>query len=120
MTRTAIAITDLVRGTESANLATEINSAAENKIECDFECERLVIKVINTNAQTATITVKKSDFGSNKERGNLAFTVAQNEVKYISNLEAARYIQSDGDLHIDADRNGGTQTNIKFRVLRTA
>lgn len=112
-------ITTVRNGASSA--VTPTNGAASQTIVYNRADEYFVIRVTSTDAATATITVKGNGYGGGGT--DLAFTVAQNETKYIGALESMKYKSpTTGEVTITiTNANGtafsGTVTNVKFEVI---
>lgn len=105
MARTAVTVTTLTAGTDVAESAgTAADPTNDHVVTVDFPLEDLLLVFKNTNGsdRVATIVAGDNPPALSAGQGNLAITVpATSGVKMITGLESARFIQSDGTLHID-------------------
>ena len=107
----------LVPNNGTATLAAQ-GLQADADIPCLRDSENLIIYATNSDAQTATLTFVAGD-GLNSGQGNLAVTVAQNEVKFISGLESQRFTGADGKVQLlGTIAGGGTLTNCKLQIVQ--
>lgn len=108
MARTAVTVTSLAAGTaasESAGTAADpTNDHVIAAASLNFPLEELLLVFKNTNGsdRVATIVAGDSPPALSAGQGNLDITVpATTGVKVVTGLESARFLQDNGDLHID-------------------
>lgn len=102
MARTAVALKNMVKNAGTAltevDLATcTASGAAVSTLTKD---DKFLLYVENTNANSATITIKASSFGIALGQGDLSVTAAQNTPVGIV-LEGQRFMQPDGTVNVD-------------------
>lgn len=108
-------------GTPTADVTADAGAASQT-LDMDRSDEKFVIRVANADAATATISIVTNGFGGG-DASNVTFTVAQNEVKYITGLESMYFkAPATGKATIlvtDADLTAfsGTVTNVTFEVV---
>lgn len=96
--------------------------AAAQEILYDRSDENIIIRVTNSDAETATIVIETDGFGGG-DAANTTFTVAQDEVKYIGLLESMYYkdpATQEVSLLVQSAAGAvfaGTVTNVKFEVV---
>jgi hypothetical protein len=108
MARQAVTVTALAPGDDVAESAgTTADATNDHVVEAaslNFPLEELLLVFKNTNGsdRVATIVAGDNPPALSAGLGNLAITVpATTGVMMIQGLESARFLQSNGDLHID-------------------
>jgi hypothetical protein len=104
MARVAVTIND-PQGTAATPTRTSADATNDHYIDCSaIPLEELVIEFRNTNGsdRVATIVAGDNPPADAAGLGNLDITVpATSGDKVVAGLESARFIQSDGLVHID-------------------
>lgn len=106
MARDAVTVTSLTLNSETAAVTgTTIDPANDLSISVGHDTERLLIEVTNTHGSDHDITVVA---GANPPAfraglGDLTITVPATSGDVFFVLESARFIQSDGTIHIDCE-----------------
>lgn len=123
MARTAVTVTTLTANTGVTEPAgTTADPTNDHSIDPGGPSEELLIRLANTNGsdRVATILAGDNPPADAAGQGNLDITVpATTGVKWVGPLTSARFIQSDGLVHIDlAASFAGTVT--AYRIPRTA
>lgn len=104
MPRTAVTVVTLSTTGAATNAGTTADPTNDHEITVDFPLEELVLRFTNTNAsdRVATIVAGDNPPAGSASQGNLDITVpATSGDMTVAGLESARYLQSDGKLHID-------------------
>lgn len=104
MARTAVTVTALAANTLTARPAgTTADPAEDHVVTIDFPLEELLLEFTQTDAtaRVATIVAGDSPPALSAGQGNIEQSMAQNAVWVVGGLESARFLQSDGTLHID-------------------
>lgn len=107
MPRTAVTPAQGVRNAGVTPTATTINSTlvTNGVVIAAANPEKLIVRVANTDGAALAVTIRASDTkipAWMAGQGDLAVTVAATTgVEEIVSLESARYLQSDGSVHID-------------------
>ena len=121
MARTAVTVTTLPGSSATAEPAGTTADPTNDHVVSGVPLEELIIRLANTNGsdRVATIVAGDSPPAGSAGQGNLAITVpATTGVMWVGPFESARFIQSDGALHIDlAASFAGTVT--AYRVPRS-
>ena len=107
MAETVVPITALTAGTVVADVeGTAIDASKTVVITPTERLDKLIIRLVNTTAATKVMTVLAGDNppADAAGQGALAISFADGSstpvVKYLSGLESARYLQSDGTVQI--------------------
>jgi hypothetical protein len=121
MARTAITATRLTAATE-VNAVSQAIDATDGHVvslptsdalgQSKGKVNLLVLRFVNTFAGAKSVTIKANagptagtdyyaPFHQQASKGDLTFSLAQNEVSYIAGLDASRFAQDDGTLRID-------------------
>lgn len=95
--------------------------AASQTVAYDRSFENIVIRVENTNLNTASITLVTAGSMTSKA-DNVVVEVAQNEVKYLAGLESMYFKGSDGNMTIEILDDDGTAftgdpADVNFEVI---
>ncbi|MBM3494634.1 MAG: hypothetical protein FJX72_10030 [Armatimonadetes bacterium] len=118
MARDSVAITQLSLSAGVAEPAgTTIAPANGATIPAGGDTRKLVIRVTNTHGSDHPVTVKAGSGGPAFRRGlgDQSVTVAATSgVQYLT-VESARFVQSDGAIHLDFD-TGMTGKVMAFRL----
>lgn len=104
MARTDIPVTELAAGTITAQPAgTTADPTNDHVITVDFPLEELLLHITQTDATARVVTIVAGDSppALSAGQGNIEQSIAQNGVYVVGGLESARFLQSDGTLHID-------------------
>lgn len=104
MARTAITVTELVAGQPTERVAgTTADPTNDHEIALDFPLEELLLIITQTDstARVATIAAGVSPPALAAGQGDLDQSIDQDEEWIVAGLESARFMQSDGKLHID-------------------
>lgn len=104
MARTNVPVVTLSASGAATNAGTAADATNSHVITVDFPLEELVLRFTNTNGsdRVATIVAGDSPPALSAGQGNLAITVpATSGDMTVAGLESARYLQSDGTLHVD-------------------
>lgn len=104
MARTDIPVVSNAAGTfVAASAGTTADPTNDHSVTIDFPLEELELIFTQTDAtgREATIVAGDSPPALSAGQGDIAQTIAQNGVYRVSGLESARFLQSDGTLHID-------------------
>lgn len=104
MARTAVTVTELAAGTITAQPAgTTADPTNDHVVTVDFPLEELLLHITQTDATARTVTIVAGDSppALSAGQGDISQSIAQNGVYVVSGLESARFLQSDGTLHID-------------------
>lgn len=104
MARTAVTVTELAAGTITARPAgTTADPTNDHSVAINFPLEELLLEITQTDAtaRTATIVAGDSPPALSAGQGDISQSIAQNAVYVVGGLESARFLQSDGTLHID-------------------
>jgi hypothetical protein len=123
MARTVVTVTTLTANAGTTEPAgTTADPTNDHSIDPGGPTDLLLIRLANTNGtdRVATVVAGDSPPALNTGQGDLAITVpATTGVKWVGPLESARFIQSDGLIHVDlAASFAGTVT--AYKVPRTA
>lgn len=123
MPRTAVTVTTLTANAGTAEPAgTTADPTNDHSVDPGGPTDLLLIRFANTNGtdRVATIVAGDSPPALNSGQGDLSITVpATSGVRWVGPLESARFIQSDGLVHVDlAASFAGTVT--AYKVPRTA
>ena len=123
MARTAVTVTTLAANAYTARPAgTAADPTNDHVIDCStFPPEELVVEITQTDASAriATLVAGDNPPADAAGQGDLAKSMAQNEVWIIGPTTSARFIQNDGTLLLDlAASFAGTIR--AYRVPRTA
>lgn len=120
MARTAVTVTELTPNAYTARPAgTAADQANDHSIDPGGRSEHVVVEITQTAvaASTATLVAGNNPPALSAGQGALAKQMAQNEVWIIGPIESARFIQSDGLIHLDLDATF-TGTIRAYRVPR--
>jgi hypothetical protein len=121
MPRTAITATRLTPASEINAASQAIDVANGHAIslptadalgQSKGKVNLLVLRIVNTFAGAKIVTIRANTgpvagtdfyapFHPQAAKGDLTFSMAQNEVSYITGLDASRFAQDDGKLNID-------------------
>lgn len=104
MARTAVTVTELAAGTITAQPAgTTADPTNDHAVTVDFPLEELLLEITQTDATGRAVTIVAGDSppALSAGQGDISQTIAQNDVYVVGGLESARFLQSDGTLHID-------------------
>ncbi len=105
MARTDVPIVTLSRTGAAASAGTTADPTNDHVVDlAGVPLEEIVFTFANTNGsdRVATIVAGDSPPALSAGQGNLAITVpATSGVMKVAGLESARYLQSDGTVHID-------------------
>lgn len=123
MARTAVTVTTLTANAGTTEPSgTTADPTNDHSVDPGGPTDLLLIRLANTNGtdRVATIVAGDSPPALKAGQGNLDITVpATSGVKWVGPLESARFIQSDGLVHIDlAASFAGTVT--AYKVPKTA
>lgn len=123
MPRTAIPVTTLTPNAFTARPAgVAADPTNDHEIDCSgFPPEELIIEITQTDAtaRAATLVAGDNPPADAAGQGNVTQSIAQNAVWLIGPQTSARFIQSDGKIHIDlAASFAGTIR--AYRIPRTA
>ena len=118
MARTAVTVEALSRTGAAAPTGTTADPTNDHSVDLGgYPLEEFIFRFTNTNGsdRVATIVAGDSPPAFSAGQGNLAITVpATSGDMWIGGLESARFIQSDGLLHIDlATSFAGTVAAIR-------
>ena len=84
-------------GTFVNDLSTYADGTTEHTIEDITDTGKLLLLAKNTNASSATLTIKAGDFYPNKGVGDLEVNLMQNDVVGVP-LEGTRFLNEDGTI----------------------
>ena len=104
MARTAVTVTTLSGSSATAEPAGTTADPTNDHVVSGVPLEELIIRLANTNGsdRVATIVAGDSPPALSAGQGNLDISVpATSGDMTVAGLESARYLQSDGTLHID-------------------
>jgi hypothetical protein len=121
MARTAITATRITAATEVNAVSQAIDATNGHVVslptsdalgQSKGKVNLLVLRFVNTFAGAKSVTIKANagptagtdyyaPFHPQASRGDLTFSMAQDEVSYITGLDASRFAQDDGTLRID-------------------
>lgn len=122
MARTAVTVTTLAANAGVAEPAGTTADPTNDHVVSGIPAEELILRFANTNGtdRVATIVAGDNPPADAAGIGNLAVTVpATSGVMWVGPLTSARFVQDNGDIHIDlATSFAGTVT--AYRVPRTA
>jgi hypothetical protein len=106
----------LARSVQSATVVAQSLTATDD-MPAGSLGDKLLVRFTNPEAQTVTVVIGAGATGLNASQGTLSFTVAQNEVKYVT-LETARFAKATGDINIACTiAAGGTLGNAKLEAI---
>lgn len=122
---TGITITDVAENTALAQPTGDVLDTGTAAVTLSMvpagDTHRILVEVTNTAAAADTMTVAvlagDNPPASQGERGDLSFTVAQNEVKYVT-LESARFMKKDGKISIKFTPASTKAQTAKIRAYR--
>jgi len=119
MARDAVTITTVALNAETAEPAgTAVTPANGQSIAAGGDTRGLLIRLACTAAGGCTFTFQSGSKppAETASAGDLAVTMANGDESWVA-LEGARFVQSDGSIHID---NGGSDTGTvqAFRVAQ--
>lgn len=104
MARTDVPVVTLSTAGAATNAGTTADPTNDHVVTVNFPLEELVLRFTNTNGsdRVATIVAGGNPPALSSGQGNLDITVpATSGDMTVAGLESARYLQSDGTLHID-------------------
>lgn len=105
MARTAVTVTKLTPGALTALPAgTTADPTNDHVVNVSgFPLEELTLHITQTDATARAVTIVAGDSppALSAGQGNVTLSMAQNAVAVVQGLESARFLQSDGTLHID-------------------